>query len=312
MSNSQSPLSAGERFSIAVGAFFRAVLRLIIVVLGGVILAGLLYLGFVLIYQQAVLPARENTARISWLETQQASQNEQFSQRLESLQQQVTELGNQILLLQDESAGLKRDLELIQSTQQAYPLQLKQINDLEKKLNEVQEISGEALELAEENQQTLANREFLNEVEYQLTLLKSALLISRARLYLSQANLGLARDEIRAARFLLVELQQNASEEQKAALSAWIGRLDSALTNLPNRPVMAANDLQTAENLILLPPMVEETLIAPLVVEGTPSATPSGTLSITPTFAGTLTRTPIVSPSPTFAGTLTPTPSPTP
>ncbi len=296
MSNSQPPLSAGERFSIAVGAFLRAVLRLIVVILAGVILAGLLYMGFVLIYQQAILPARENAARISLLETQQASQNEALGQRLEKLQQQFTELGNQMIILQDEFAALKRDQELIQSTQQAYPLQLKRLEDLEKKLSEVQKTSQQALELAEENQQTIASGDLLKEAEYRLTVLKSALLIQRARMLLSQANFGLARNEILAARLLLVELQNNASEEQKAELAAWIGRLDSALVNLPDRPVMAANDLQAAENLILLPPTLEETLISPLVVEETPLPTPTETSTPTP--------------SPT--GTLTPTPSPTP
>ncbi len=296
MSNSQPPLSAGERFSIAVGAFLRAVLRLIVVILAGVILAGLLYMGFVLIYQQAILPARENAARISLLETQQASQNEALGQRLEKLQQQFTELGNQMIILQDEFAALKRDQELIQSTQQAYPLQLKRLEDLEKKLSEVQKTSQQALELAEENQQTIASGDLLKEAEYRLTVLNSALLIQRARMLLSQANFGLARNEILAARLLLVELQNNASEEQKAELAAWIGRLDSALVNLPDRPVMAANDLQAAENLILLPPILEETLISPLVVEETPLPTPTETSTPTP--------------SPT--GTLTPTPSPTP
>ncbi|MFZ6021259.1 MAG: hypothetical protein ACOYXO_16810 [Chloroflexota bacterium] len=306
MSNSQPPLSAGERFSIAVGAFFRALLRLIIVILAGVILAGLLYMGFVLIYQQAILPARENAARLSLLETQQAAQMDQLSQRLEKLQQQVTELGNEMIVLQDEFAALKRDQEMVQSTQQAYPLQLKRLDELEKKLAQVRKIGQDALQLAEENQKTIASGELLTGLEYQLTVLKSALLIQRARVYLGQANLGLARDEIRAARILLIELQQTASEEQKAELAAWLGRLDSALVNLPDRPVMAASDLQTAENLILLPPMVEETRIAPLAVEETPQITSTGVLTSTPTPAGTLALTP--------TGTLTtsPTPSPTP
>uniref|UniRef100_A0A7C4Q0C9 Uncharacterized protein n=1 Tax=Bellilinea caldifistulae TaxID=360411 RepID=A0A7C4Q0C9_9CHLR len=306
MNNSQPPLSAGERFSIAVGAFFRALLRLIIVILAGVILAGLLYMGFVLIYQQAILPARENAARLSLLETQQAAQMDQLSQRMEKLQQQVTELGNEMIVLQDEFAALKRDQEMVQSTQQAYPLQLKRLDELEKKLAQVQKIGQDALQLAEENQKTIASGELLAGLEYQLTVLKSALLIQRARVYLGQANLGLARDEIRAARILLIELQQTASEEQKAELAAWLGRLDSALVNLPDRPVMAASDLQTAENLILLPPMVEETRIAPLAVEETPQITSTGVLTSTPTPAGTLALTP--------TGTLTtsPTPSPTP
>jgi cell division protein FtsB len=306
MSNSQPPLSAGERFSIAVGAFFRALLRLIIVILAGVILAGLLYMGFVLIYQQAILPARENAARLSLLETQQAAQMDQLSQRMEKLQQQVTELGNEMIVLQDEFAALKRDQEMVQSTQQAYPLQLKRLDELEKKLAQVQKIGQDALQLAEENQKTIASGELLAGLEYQLTVLKSALLIQRARVYLGQANLGLARDEIRAARILLIELQQTASEEQKAELAAWLGRLDSALVNLPDRPVMAASDLQTAENLILLPPMLEETPIAPLAVEETQQITSTGVLISTPTPAGTLALTP--------TGTLTasPTPSPTP
>jgi len=298
MSNSQPPLSVGERFSIAVGAFFRALLRLIIVILAGVILAGLLYMGFVLIYQQAILPARENAARLSLLETQQAAQMDQLSQRMEKLQQQVTQLGNEMIVLQDEFAALKRDQEMVQSTQQAYPLQLKRLDELEKKLAQVQKIGQDALQLAEENQKTIASGELLAGLEYQLTVLKSALLIQRARVYLGQANLGLARDEIRAARILLIELQQTASEEQKAELAAWLGRLDSALVNLPDRPVMAASDLQTAENLILLPPMLEETPIAPLAVEETQQITSTGVLISTPTPAGTLALTPTPSPTP--------------
>jgi len=195
---------------------------------------------------------------------------------------------------------------VVQSTQHAYPLQLKRLDDLEKKLDEVRKIGQDALQLAQENRETIASGELLTGLEYQLTVLKSALLIQRARVYLGQANLGLARDEIRAARILLIELQQTASEEQKAELAAWIGRLDSALVNLPDRPVMAASDLQAAENLILLPPIVEETRIAPLAVEETPQITSTGTLIATPTPAGTLALTP--------TGTLTtsPTPSPTP
>lgn len=314
MSNPQPPLSAGERFSIAVGAFFRAVLRLIIVILAGVILAGLLYMGFVLIYQQAILPARENAARLSLLETQQAGQLDSLSQRMEKLQQQVTELGNQMIVLQDEFAALKRDQEMVQSTQQAYPLQLKRLDDLEKKLAEVRKIGQDALQLAQQNQETIASGELLTELEFQLTVLKSALLIQRARVYLSQANLGLARDKIRAARLLLVELQQTASEEQKVELAAWIGRLDSALVNLPDRPVMAASDLQAAENLILLPPILEETPLAPLAVEETIETTATGVLTATPTPAGTLAVTPTATQtiSPTPAATLSPTPSPTP
>lgn len=314
MSNPQPPLSAGERFSIAVGAFFRAVLRLIIVILAGVILAGLLYMGFVLIYQQAILPARENAARLNLLETQQAGQMDSLSQRMEKLQQQVTELGNQMIVLQDEFAALKRDQEMVQSTQQAYPLQLKRLDDLEKKLAEVRKIGQDALQLAQENQETIASGELLTELEYQLTVLKSALLIQRARVYLSQANLGLARDEIRAARLLLTELQQTAGEEKKAELAAWIGRLDSALVNLPDRPVMAASDLQVAENLILLPPILEETPLAPLAIEETTETTATEVLTVTPTPTGTLAVTPTSTQttSPTPAATLNPTPSPTP
>ncbi|MEW6178872.1 MAG: hypothetical protein AB1522_02980 [Chloroflexota bacterium] len=300
MANSQPPLSAGERFAIAVGAFLRALLRLIIVVLAGAILAGLLYMGFVLIYQQAILPARENASRLSLLETRQASQSSELNQRLEELQRQITEMGNQIIVLQNDQAGLKREMELVQSTQQAYPLQFKRITDLEKRVSDIQKVSRQALELAQKNQQTLQSGELLRAVEYQLTVLKSALLIQRARLYLNEANLGLAREEIRAARLLLVELQATANENQQAELAAWLGRIDSALANLPERPVLAASDLEAVENLILLPRMIEGTSLAPLAFERTP--TPASLSTISPTPAGTLT------PTATFARTPSPTP----
>ena len=64
--------------------------------------------------------------------------------------------------------------------------------------------------------------------------------LSRARLYLAQSNFGLAREDVQSAQDLLVELHDETGDN---VLAQAISRLDLALNNLPEFPVIASGDL---------------------------------------------------------------------
>ncbi len=301
MSSPEPSLTSGERFSIALGAFFRAVMRLIILLLGGVVLAALFYFGFILIYQQAILPAQDNTARINLMETRQADQQEQITQRLENFQTRLTELENQQILNQEAFDSLRTAQTSLEQNLTTHSEQLKALENLEKQLAELERAHKKTLELARANQSALESGTLTRQVEYDLGVLRAAVLVQRARLYLEQSNFGLAGQETRAARAVLAGLQTNANTEQSAELAAWIGRLDSALASLPDFPVLAGNDLRTAEELLLLPKNLLDLTLTPAAVQETLSATPTPGSEVTATSTpGSLT------PSPTPAPTRTP------
>ncbi|MEN4012160.1 MAG: hypothetical protein ROW48_09015 [Bellilinea sp.] len=294
MSSTEPSLSPGERFTIALSAFLRAVLRLFILLLGGIVLAALFYFGFVLIYQQAIYPAQENAARIRWMETRQADQQEQLSQQLERFQARLIELENQQTLDKEALDSLQTSQDDLQQSLATHNQQLKALQNLEKQLAELQRAHQNTLELARANQTALESGALTRQVESDLQVLKAAVLIQRARLYLEQSNFGLAEQEMRIVRALLVELQTKAQPDQTANLAAWIGRLDSALASLPDFPVLAANDLRTVGEMLLLP----DTLFAltqpstPGQDNGASTPTPGSAATITPTPGSGLAATP--------------------
>jgi chromosome segregation ATPase len=82
----------------------------------------------------------------------------------------------------------------------------------------------------------------------ELQLVKAMELLTRSRLFLVENNLGLAEDDIRTARDLLDAMV--VPDYQQATLDEIILRLDMALGNLPESPILAAEDLEIAWQLL--------------------------------------------------------------
>lgn len=76
-------------------------------------------------------------------------------------------------------------------------------------------------------------------VAYELDLSRALHYLSRARLYLSQDNNGLARADVFTARNLLYSIQPNTPADQVYAMNETINNLDLALANLPAYPAVA-------------------------------------------------------------------------
>jgi hypothetical protein len=97
----------------------------------------------------------------------------------------------------------------------------------------------------------------------------------RARGYIwRKAIFGLAKTDVQTARDLLAELQ---AEKNDAVLAQAIARLDLALGNLPDFPVVASGDLEIAWQILM------SGNVPPTPTPVPPTATPEPTLEVTPT-----------------------------
>lgn len=274
-----NPLPFGQRAKIALAAFLRVFVRTLLILIGAALLGWLVYFGYVTVYKQAVLPARENASRISRLETSQA----QEAPDLASFEQQLAALEAQRRIDSFSLETLKTDQAQLQSELDQQTVRLQRLDTLQSQLESVRFQADQAFIIgAQAYQATVGKDALINSLERKIVLLKVASLLNRSRLYMIQSNFGLARDQVVSSRGMLSELLGNATPEQATVLNVWIGRLDAALANLPGSPVAAADDLEIAWGLILqgLP---EQIIPTPTPIYYAPSDSPTPYLTYTPT-----------------------------
>lgn len=77
--------------------------------------------------------------------------------------------------------------------------------------------------------------------------IKALLLLSRVQLYISQNNYGLAQQDI-ASVYEILQVLAAAETETAQAYQGILDRLDSALLNLPETPISANADVESAWN----------------------------------------------------------------
>jgi len=266
------PAPPRPSFRLRVRRFFDFLIRLFaLVIILGVIGLGL-YFGLPLLYQRYIVPLDQNTAGVSELQSRQ----EQTEQEL---------------------ADLQTRLETFESVQSEHDQSL---NELDERVGEIEtEIAArtESLETLERIQSEIQEQNEIAsaELERQVDLLKSMELLSRARLFMYQSNFGLAEQDVQIARDVLATVQESAPESLAEDLEMVLLHLDLALSNLPNFPVAASDDLDIAWQILLT-----GSAPTPTGAAGTP--TPAGTLSATPNT--TVTSTPRVT------GTVQPTVTP--
>ena len=272
---------SGPSFGERVGRFFRFLLRLVLLLIFLGLLSVALYLALPWLYQRFIQPVEQNTAQV---------------QELQSWQEEA----------QGQLEDLQTRLNTIESTQNE---QDQSLTELDKRLIDVEtEINArtESLAALERLQSKLEeqNQAVSAELERQIELLKAMELLSRARLSMYQSNFGLARQDIQIARDILAGIEPEALGTLSQELSAVIVRLDMTLSNLPNFPVAASDDLDIAWQILLSG-----------MPEGTPTATitptPFGSASPTPTAADvTITPTAPVTGTAPATGTVQPSATP--
>jgi DNA uptake protein ComE-like DNA-binding protein len=216
-----------SRLGRAFVVFIRALFRLIATAL---VIGGIgagFYYGLPYINQKVIVPIEKNSAKIKQVEVE-----------VKTLQTQLDETNSRVDVL-------KKSIETNTASLT--------------KLDEIQATLEKEIQTSHD--------ETLLQLKHEVMFARALDMLGRARLYLAQSNFGLAREDVKSARDLLVTLQNDTKDEARGQA---ISRLDLALGNLPAFPVVAAGDLEIAWQILMSG-------------EAPATATPAPTLELTPT-----------------------------
>jgi hypothetical protein len=287
--------------------FLRFLIRLVLVLLLAVLLGTGIYFGIPALYRRYIQPVERNLAQVNDAQARQEETNQQLDQQLEALQarleklelqndshkQALDELGSRLGSLEssaqseDDRQALEKRLSELESAVQAASDDLATLQNQVAALDLIQAQTD--LQLQDMARKAEVEQPPLQALRNELLLVKAMEHLTRSRLFLVEDNLGLAEEDVSAARLLLAGLQGEVPTYQVDALDAILTRLDAALGNLPARPVLAAEDLEGAWQLLHLGLPGEATPSPTLTEElgtGTPTPTPLP-IPGTPTPAGT-------------------------
>ena len=239
----------GSRLGQALLNFLRVLLRLILLVMLIVGVGAVIYYGAPLLYEKFIAPVEQNATRVGELEDE-----------ITNLQAQLTEINNQLAETNSRIDGIEQSVD-------AHTASLEKLK---------------AMQTTIESQLTENNDRVLLELKHEVMMTRAFDVLARARLYLTQSNFGLAKEDIQSARDLLADLKAEANDE---ALAQAITRLDMALGNLPNFPVVASGDLDIAWQILM-------TGEAMATATPEPALTNTSTPGPTPEFSATVTTTP--------------------
>ena len=300
-----APPSFGDRLALAFIKFVRALVRILLILLLAVLLVAGIYYGVPALYRRYVRPVETNLARLNDAQSRQEQSNQQINQRLDELERRLEGLELQNDSHKQTLDEVQARMDEMESAQQAgggaQATAIARQDELEATLAAMganleqvqaeiaavdQAIGRTSLLVQELVNSTEAGESPLQELRNELQLVKAMELLTRSRVYLVEDNLGLAQQDVSAARLLLAKMGGDVPSYQVKPLAAIIARLDAALSNLPSKPVLAAEDLEVAWQL----------LRDGLPGEATPQPTPTiGTG--TPAAMG-VTETPTTTPTP--------------
>ena len=224
----------------------------VLVILAGAVYAGIRW-GLPYINEKYIKPVENNTANISDLASQQSVE--------------VKRLDGDIIALRDRVTELEKRADAVDASLKSHDKTLAQLDAMQKLLSQ---------QMADQKTDMLA------ELDTQISLTRAIELLSRARLYLSENNNGLAEEDVRNCRDLLYTMLDKIPTDQVGAMKEVIGRLDMALQKLPNYPVVAVYDVDAAwQYLVDGLPKVPEQLTTPVVLPSTSTPTTETTVTAT-------------------------------
>jgi len=207
--------SLGTRVGQALLGFLRALLRLILLVMVIGVVGAAIYYGTPVLYNKFIAPVEQNAARVNELENEVAS-----------LQSQLTEMNNQL-------TEINSQIDTVEQAVKAHTASLEKLETIQTALES---------ELKDNHDQAVLD------LKREVMLTRILDILARARLYLAQSNFGLAKEDVQASRDLLAELN---SASNNVVYTQATTRLDQALENLPEFPVVASGDLEIAWQILI-------------------------------------------------------------
>jgi len=247
MSTSEPPSSQPSNLGKVLRAFLRTILTIVLVTFVLAALAAAGYYGMVYVNNQAIVPAQNVRAGLASLSTRQARSDQSISQLSDSLKLL------QAAHLQDGAKfdGLNSAVGELQTDFQRQNRTLSRLDDLETSLNNLTQQMDAANSTDEALQSTLAANDLsFQDIKIQVRLLQAMELLNRSRLYLLQANYGLASTDVDNARQILAALQPDLPLYQQDTVTLLVQRLNLANSNLPTYPILAGDDLEVAWGML--------------------------------------------------------------
>lgn len=260
MTTSTTPTTFGARLWLAFKVFLRAVALL-------VIFAAIVYSLFLLIipatYRNVLLPIQTQRSQIDMLQTAQTQSRSELQGQLDALQSRIsalestntanaselTSLKNDLSTTLAETKRLQKALDTLDADLQSFA---ERLTVLESRLQQIKATQTEQSTMIAGIQQALIDQNAPAAAAWrEVQLLKVMQIILRSRLALERGNAGSAGDEIARAQALIQTLQANLPMGESALLNKVLQRLLLAQDNLPDLPVLAAEDLEIAWQLLL-------------------------------------------------------------
>ncbi|MEW6566631.1 MAG: hypothetical protein AB1449_00400 [Chloroflexota bacterium] len=235
----------GDRVTSWIRRALRLLLRLLVAVVLGAALGAAAYYGAPAVYRHYIEPVQVNSQRLTDLE-------QAFRQEQESNRQDQATLAERLTQLESQLAAQAEALAALQAQVDRQDQDLETLAGLSTRVGDLEDNLDQALSDVAELQRALTATDApTQQLARQLQLIRAMELLTRARLWLTQSNLGLAASDIENARQALRTLAAAAPEDEAASLRAIADRLDLALTDLQTSPVVAADDLEIAWRLLL-------------------------------------------------------------
>lgn len=269
MSNEKKSPSFFARLGHALMQIFRFVFVLAIVA----VLGAAIYFGVPYIYEKVILPIETNTARLEEVEQQQVEGLALVGEDFAAMQNRLNELENRQTETAQDLAEMQGQVEALEKAIDAHGETLKSLETIETSLDTL-------FATTEAHESLLVGDDSaLSALERQVSLSRAIELLSRAQLYLSQSNYGLAKADIENAKEILLAVETEIPEERVEALREVIQKLDLATRNLPDTPTIAADSLDIAWQMLVndLPDLPDVELLEDAEVTPTPEMEPEST-----------------------------------
>lgn len=230
----------------------RSVFRVVLVSVIGIALGVGIYFGTRGLYRNYVEPMQASLRRIAEIEEALAQdkvlarkQAEQTGERLAEIDGRLAEQSEALAILVVEIDSVQNELED----------QDNRIDRLRTMVNRIETLSSDLKATAD---QVEGLETALSEIELpaqriskQLRMIQAMTLLCKAHLWLAEDNLGLAAEEIMAARDILTFIPESDSVEEDALIDQIIDRLSLALADVRTIPIVAADELEIAWKLML-------------------------------------------------------------
>jgi hypothetical protein len=232
--------------------FFRFLLRIVVIIVLGIGLGAGVFYGSQKLYRDFIATAQENRERLDQLENDLSLSDEMIETQMDQLEERLVELEGRLAVQAEDLAALEARTDSIRSLQDA---QEDEVSELSFLPDDITDLEGTMLQLVNEvnaiNAELAARGLPADQIQFQLQLVRTMTLLTRARVSLIHDNLGLASEDISAATEVLNVMIEQGTQEEISIVEPILNRLELALEDITKSPVIAADELEIAWKLLI-------------------------------------------------------------